>query len=76
MKEVKEVEKKVEVEVEPKDDFCNISIHKVWPILFWISLALNIALAALIVVYIVRRRNSTQKDDTPLVDYNISDDDK
>lgn len=67
---IKEVE--VEVEVEPSDDYCNIKIHYVWPILFFISLALNLGFIALIVVYVVRRKKN-QTDDTPLVDYDIDD---
>ena len=63
----------VPVEVAPTDDFCNITIHNVWPVLFFISLALNIAMAAVIVIYVVRVLKS-RKDDTPLVDYDIDDD--
>lgn len=65
----------VEVEVEPKDPFCNISIHYVWPILFFISLALNVAFIIIIVVYFARKKKN-QTDDTPLIDYNIDDDAK
>lgn len=67
---IKEVE--VEVEVEPQDDYCNIKIHYVWPVLFFISLALNLGFIALIVVFVVRRKKN-QTDDTPLVDYDIDD---
>ena len=67
------VEKEVEVEVMPDGDYCNIHIHKVWPILFWISLALNIGFAAVIVIYFVKKKKN-RKDNTPLVDYDISDD--
>lgn len=53
--------------------FCNISIHKVWPILFVISLAANVVLVVVLV-----KKNGTKKknqvDNTPLVDYDISDD--
>ena len=53
--------------------FCNISIHKVWPILFFISLAANVVLVVVLV-----KQNGTKKknqvDNTPLVDYDISDD--
>lgn len=71
--EIVEVEKTVEVEVEPKDPYCNISLHKVWPVLFFISLALNVVLIVLIVVF-VNRKKRAQKDSTPLVDYDIGDD--
>ena len=68
---IKEIEKIVEVA--PKDPYCNISIHYVWPILFFISLALNVGFIVLIVVYLVRKKKN-QTDDTPLVDYDIADD--
>lgn len=65
------------IEVEKNDptpeNFCNITMHRVWPILFWISLALNIALVALIIIYLVLKRKRVS-DDTPLVDYSIEDD--
>ena len=67
------VEKEVEKEVEPSYPFCNIDIHKVWPVLFFISLDLNIAFIVLIVVYVVRKKRA-RKDTTPLVDYDINDD--
>lgn len=63
----------VPVEVPPTDDYCNISIHRVWPVLFIISLVLNIGLVAVIVVYVARRRKKLT-DDIPLVDYDIDDD--
>ncbi len=62
-----------EVPVEPDGPFCNIFSHRVWPILFTISAILNALFIALVVVYFVRRRKN-QKDDTPLVDYQIGDD--
>lgn len=67
------VEKEVEVEVLPNGDYCNIHIHKVWPILFWISLALNVGFVVVIVVFIAKKKQN-RKDNTPLVDYDISDD--
>ncbi len=72
-KEIVEVEKEVPVEVEPNGPFCNIAIHQLWPILFIISAVLNVGFIALIVVYVVRRKKN-QKDETPLVDYDIEDD--
>jgi hypothetical protein len=63
----------VEVVVPPSEDFCNISLHQIWPVLFFVSLGLNLVMAAVIVIYLVRKRKN-QKDDTPLVDYDIDDD--
>ena len=71
--QVVEVEKKVEVEVAPKGEYCNIPMHKVWPVLFFVSLAVNVALIVLIIVYISKKKKN-QKDNTPLVDYDIADD--
>ena len=65
--------KKVEVEVPPKGEYCNIPMHKVWPVLFFVSLAVNVALIVLIIVYISKKKKN-QKDNTPLVDYDIADD--
>ena len=62
----------VQVEVPPQDDYCNIPKHRLWPVLFFCSLSLNVALVGVIVYYIYKKKN--QKDDTPLVDYDISDD--
>lgn len=58
--------------VEPTDDYCNISIHYVWPILFFVCLAINLAFVALVVWYLRRRKK--ENDDTPLVNYDIDDD--
>lgn len=63
----------VPMEVPPTDDYCNIPSHRVWPVLFFISLVLNVALVAVIVIYI-RNKKKNQQDDTPLVDYDIFDD--
>lgn len=60
------------VEVEPSGDYCNISIHYVWPILFFISLALNLVFAG-VGVYLFRRKKK-EADNTPLVDYDIGED--
>lgn len=67
------ITQEVMVEVPPTDDYCNVPGHRVWPVLFFISLVLNLALVALIVIYVTRKKRN-QKDDTPLVDYDISDD--
>lgn len=61
------------VPTEPTDDYCNIESHRVWPILFWISLSLNIAAVVLFVVIFMSKKKKTT-DDTPLVDYDIADD--
>lgn len=57
----------------PGEEQCNISIHYVWPILFFISLAVNVVFVALLVLYVVKRKKN-QTDDTPLVDYDIGED--
>lgn len=62
-----------EVVVPPEEDFCNIPLHKVWPVLFFMSLAVNVGLIALIVIYVAKRKKN-MKDDTPMVDYDIDDD--
>lgn len=67
------VEKEVPVEVLPTDDYCNIPGHRVWPIVAVISLAVNLCLLAVIGIYITKKKK-TQRDDTPLVDYDIDDD--
>jgi len=72
-KEPETVIKEVEVEVLPKDDYCNIEIHYVWPILFFVSLGLNAILVAAIVMMVAKKKKNA-KDDTPLVDYDIGDD--
>lgn len=72
-KEPEEVIKEVIVEKEPEGDYCNIPMHRVWPILFFVSLALNVVFVVLVVVYVVRRKKNA-KDDTPLVNYDIGDD--
>lgn len=73
MSQEKTVIEQVRVEVEPEGPFCNIPIHQLWPILFFISAGLNVILIVLIVV-IVRKRKKNEKDDMPLVDYDIDDD--
>ena len=64
--------KEVEVEVPPSDDFCNIPGHRIWPVLFFVSLAVNVALGA--VLMILTRKKTHRTDDVPLVDYDIDDD--
>ena len=54
---------------------CDYPSHKVWPVLFWVSLALNIACGVLIGTYIFAKIKN-RKDTTPLVEYDIEDDDE
>ena len=69
--EIVEIEK--EVEVEPKDPYCNIWLHKLWLILFIISAVINAGFIALTVRYFIQKKNKFN-DDMPLVDYDISED--
>ena len=64
--------KEVQVEVPPSDDYCNISKHYLWPILFFISVGVNLLLAAAIVL--IFRRRKLRGEDVPLVNYDIDDD--
>ena len=61
------------VDVLPEGDYCNVSGHKLWPVLFFVSLAISLMLGAIIAVYLIKRKK-LRKDDTPIVDYNIEDD--
>lgn len=63
----------IPVEVPPTDDYCNIARHRVWPVLLCISLAVNVILITVIVGYTAKKKRN-QRDDTPLVDYDIYDD--
>lgn len=67
------VEVEVPVEVLPSGDFCNVTGHTVWKMLFGISAAANVVLVVVIVAYTVKKKKF-QNDDTPLVDYDIGDD--
>ena len=62
----------VEIEVLPTDDFCNIPMHRTWPVLFVISAALNVALIVVLTYVIMKKRQTV--DTTPLVSYDIDDD--
>lgn len=68
---IKEI--RVEVPVDPTDPFCNKPVHKVWPILFIVALVIALGLGVLILLFFIKRKKN-EKDDTPLVDYDISDD--
>ena len=62
----------VEVEVLPTGDYCNIPIHRTWPVLFIVSAVLNVVLVIVLMVVLRKKRNTY--DDTPLVSYDIDDD--
>lgn len=62
----------VEVEVPPKTDFCNISNHRLWPVLFFISLGVNVVMV--VVIGLLARKKKNRTDNTPLIDYDIDDD--
>lgn len=67
------VDKEVYVEVPPEGPYCNIWLHKLWPILLIISALLNVVFVVLTVMYFVKRKKNTV-DNTPVVDYDINDD--
>lgn len=69
---VEVVVQEVEVEVLPTDDYCNIPMHRTWPVLFVISAVLNVALVVVLIYVIMKKRNTV--DNTPLVSYDIDDD--
>ena len=62
----------VEVEVPPSGDYCNMGVHRVWPIAFFVSLALNVVLA--VILMIALKKKNYRAEDVPLVDYDIDDD--
>jgi len=62
----------VEVEVPPAADFCNIPVHRIWPVLFVVSVVLNLLLLAALGYILLQKRNSI--DNTPLVYYDMDDD--
>lgn len=64
----------VEIPVEPTTPYCNMQRHTTFTVLLWVSVGLNAVLIAVGVIYAVKRRRNT-RDTTPLVDYEISDDD-
>lgn len=68
-----ELEKLREANAVYEGEYCNISIHHVWPILFFVSLGVNVILA-IVAIMLGKRRMGNKKDNTPLVDYQIGDD--
>lgn len=71
--ETKVVIQEVPVEVLPEGDYCNIPSHHVWPILFWVSLGVNVILVGGIAFFVIRKTRS-RRDFAPMVDYDIDDD--
>ncbi len=71
--EVIEVEKEVPVEVPPSYAYCNDTRHTIYLIIMIVSLVLNLLLIVTIAFYLFKRFKK-QKDDTPLVEYDIDDD--
>lgn len=67
------VTQEVRVEVPPTTAYCNKPMDRLWPVLFFVSLAVNLGLVVLIITYVSKKRKR-QHDDTPLVDYDIYDD--
>ena len=68
------VEVEVPVEIMPTDDYCNMAQHSMWPIVLGISVGVNLLLIVVMVVYTVRKK-TYDNDDTPLIDYDIDDED-
>lgn len=64
--------REVEVEVPPAVDYCNMPMHRTWPMLFAVSAAMNVGLIGGIVYIILKKRQTY--DNTPLVSYDIDDD--
>lgn len=67
------ITQEVPVEVPPTDDYCNIPMHRIWPVMFFVSLVLNVAFLAVILIYVYQKKKN-RTDDMPLVDYDIMDD--
>ena len=72
LREPEIVVQEVEVEVLPTDDFCNISTHHMWPLMFLGSGVMNAVLVIVLTCVLVKKRNTM--DNTPLVSYDIDDD--
>ena len=67
------ITQEVRVEVPPTTAYCNKPMDRLWPVLFFVSLAVNLGLVVMIITYVSKKRKR-QHDDTPLVDYDIYDD--
>lgn len=73
LKVTETVIEKVPVEVEPTSPFCNISWHNLLLILLIISVVLNVVFIVVIVAAAMKKKKN-RKDTTPLVSYDIADD--
>ena len=67
------VVQEVPVEVPPSEDFCNITGHWIWKLVFFLSAAVNVALLGIIWLYLCKKKRK-QRDNTPLVAYDIFND--
>jgi hypothetical protein len=67
------VVQEVPVEVPPSEDFCNVTTHWLWKLACFLSVGLNGALLVIIWLYLWKKKRK-QRDNTPLVAYDISDD--
>ena len=56
--------------IQQGDKYCNLILHNVWPILFFVSIGANVLIGYMLVRNTKRRFN----DDIPVVDYDINDD--
>lgn len=56
-----------QTEVLYADGVCNVPMHSVWQILFFVSLTLNAA-AVVVIVVLIWKKKHVHKDDIPLVD--------
>lgn len=70
---IQEVLVEVPVEVPFPEDYCNDSAHRVKTVLLFISAGLNLTLGAIFLISIAMKQHK-HRDNTPLVDYDISDD--
>ena len=73
MEQVIFVDKEVPVEVLPSDTYCNDTKHSIFTIIMIVSLSINLILTGIIVFYFVKKHRH-ERDNTPLVDYDIDDD--
>ena len=73
LKVTETIVEKVPVEVEPTSPFCNISWHNLLLILLIISVVLNVVFIVILVATAMKKKKN-RKDTTPLVNYNIADD--